>query len=480
MTPPDPGDHAGAHGGQLADMDALAKLSADTGVPLVQDAAHAHGAQWHGKKVGELGSIAAFSFQNGKLMTAGEGGAVLFPDEMLYESAFLRHSCGRPRTDRGYFHKTSGSNFRLNEFSASVLRAQLSRLDGQIDIREQRWPLLAGLLAEIDGVVPQSYDERCTRNPHYMAMFRVPGITEDRRNAMVDTLVERGLPAFAAFRAIYRSTGFWETGAPEESLEAVARRCPNTEAISADCVWLHHRTLLGTEAQMHEIAEIVDDAGHPVMTRVAVVGLGWAGRVIWLPRLLAHAQFEVTAVVDPEPMVRATATAGLAGVRACASVEELSSADIDLAVVAVPNHLHAEVACGLLRSGISVFLEKPVCLDSAEADLLSEAELLGGATLLAGSAARYRADVQALYGLLDSLGEIRHVDVSWIRARGVPDAGGWFTHRKLAGGGALVDLGWHLLDTLCALLGPVDFDHVVGTMSDDFVDSAGLEHRMAV
>lgn len=245
--------------GGLADMDALTKLSADTGVPLVQDAAHAHGAQWLGKKVGELGSIAAFSFQNGKLMTAGEGGAVLFPDEMLYESAFLRHSCGRPRTDRFYFHKTSGSNFRLNEFSASVLRAQLSRLDAQIDIREQRWPVLAGLLAEIDGVVPQSYDERCTRNPHYMAMFRVPGITEDRRNEIVDTLMERGLPAFAAFRAIYRSTGFWETGAPEESLEAVARRCPNTEAISADCIWLHHRTLLGTEAQMHEIAEIVDD-----------------------------------------------------------------------------------------------------------------------------------------------------------------------------------------------------------------------------
>lgn len=64
--------------GQISDMDALAKLSADTGVPLLQDAAHAHGAQWQGRKVGELGSVAAFSFQNGKLMTPGEGGAVTF------------------------------------------------------------------------------------------------------------------------------------------------------------------------------------------------------------------------------------------------------------------------------------------------------------------------------------------------------------------------------------------------------------------
>lgn len=127
-------------GGLVADMDALGKLSADSHVPLIQDAAHAHGARWRGSRIGELGSVAALSFQNGKLMTAGEGGAVLFPDTESYELGFLRHSCGRPRADRTYRHRTSGSNFRLNEFSASVLRAQLARLDSQIDTREQRWP----------------------------------------------------------------------------------------------------------------------------------------------------------------------------------------------------------------------------------------------------------------------------------------------------------------------------------------------------
>jgi 3-amino-5-hydroxybenzoate synthase len=145
----------------------------------------------------------------------------------------------------------------MNEFSAAVLRAQLRRLAGQIDTREERWPVLAGLLAEIPGVVPQGRDARCDRNPHYMAMFRVPGASEERRNALVDALIARGLPAFAAFRAIYRSKGFWETGAPAETVDDIARRCPNTEAISADGIWLHHRTLLGTEQQMHDIATIV-------------------------------------------------------------------------------------------------------------------------------------------------------------------------------------------------------------------------------
>jgi 3-amino-5-hydroxybenzoate synthase len=243
--------------GHMSDMDALGKLSADTGVPLIQDAAHAHGARWRGRKVGEHGSVAAFSFQNGKLMTAGEGGAVTFPDRELYEQAFLRHSCGRPRTDRHYFHQTSGSNFRMNEFSAAVLRAQLARLGDQIDTRERRWPVLARLLAEIPGVVPQARDPRCDRDPHYMAMFRVPGLGEQRRNALVDDLIAGGLPAFAAFRAIYRSNGFWETGAPEGTVDDFARRCPNVESLSADGIWLQHRTLLGTEGQMHQIAEIV-------------------------------------------------------------------------------------------------------------------------------------------------------------------------------------------------------------------------------
>jgi 3-amino-5-hydroxybenzoate synthase len=248
--------------GLIADMDALAKISADTGVALLQDAAHAHGARWQGKRVGELDSIATFSFQNGKLMTAGEGGAVVFPEGETekYETAFLRHSCGRPREDRRYMHRIAGSNMRLNEFSASVLRAQLARLDEQIAVRDERWTLLSRLLGEIDGVVPQGGDVRADRNSHYMAMFRIPGLTEERRNALVDRLVEAGLPAFAGFRAIYRTEAFWELGAPDESVDAIAERCPHTDAISQDCVWLHHRVLLAGEPELHAAAEILADA----------------------------------------------------------------------------------------------------------------------------------------------------------------------------------------------------------------------------
>jgi oxidoreductase len=209
--------------------------------------------------------------------------------------------------------------------------------------------------------------------------------------------------------------------------------------------------------------------------RVAVVGLGWAARSIWLPRLLANPAYRVTAVVDPDPAARAK-VAGRGDLGAVlGDVAELGPDLVDLAVVAVPNHLHARIAAGLLARGVSVFLEKPVCLNADEARLLAEAESAGGAVLLAGSAARYRADVGALYELSASLGQIRHVEISWVRASGIPDAGGWFTRRDLSGGGALVDLGWHLLDTVSPLLGSSGFRQVVGAVSADFV-AGGAGH----
>jgi 3-amino-5-hydroxybenzoate synthase len=243
--------------GLVADMDALTKLAADAGVQVLQDAAHAHGARWQGKRIGELGSIAAFSFQNGKLMTAGEGGAVLCDDDEFWTQAFLRHSCGRPADDRHYLHQTAGSNLRMGEFAASVLRAQLGRLEAQVDVRERRWSVLRPLLAAIPGVLPQADDSRCDRNPHYMVLLRVPGLTQSQRDRLVDRLNDHGIPAFVAFRAIYRTRGFWAAAAPSLTVDELAERCPNTEAISGDGIWLHHRVLLGTEDQMRGIAQVL-------------------------------------------------------------------------------------------------------------------------------------------------------------------------------------------------------------------------------
>jgi oxidoreductase len=208
--------------------------------------------------------------------------------------------------------------------------------------------------------------------------------------------------------------------------------------------------------------------------RVAVIGLGWAAQHIWLPRLASHPAFKLTAVVDPDPAARGLASAR-AGVPALANAAQLRPAETDLAVVAVPNHLHAAVASPLLAQGVPVFVEKPVCLTAAEVATLGSAEHRGGSVLLAGSAARYRADIGTLREVTGSLGPIRHVELTWVRARGIPRPDGWFTDRRRSGGGAFVDLGWHLLDVAFALVGSVAVSDVLGTTSADFLRDANWQ-----
>src|SRR5262249_31058856 len=159
--------------------------------------------------------------------------------------------------------------------------------------------------------------------------------------------------------------------------------------------------------------------GRPI--RTAVVGLGWAARSIWLPRLRLHPGFTVHAAVDPDPASRTAVALDHAGIPVLAAVHHVDPAQGGPAIVAVPNHLHCEIASGLLLKGIPVFLEKPVCLTSAEAEQLAEAERIGGARLLAGSAARHRADIETLLSHVGELGRVRHIELSWVRARGVPD-----------------------------------------------------------
>jgi 3-amino-5-hydroxybenzoate synthase len=249
--------------GHAADMDEILRVAARHGLLVIEDAAHAQGAEWRGRRVGALGAAGIFSFQAGKLMTAGEGGLVLADDAALIERCFLFNSCGRPVTDRNYEHELLGSNCRLSELQGAVLRAQLERLDAQIERREVNAPVLDALLRAVPGLTPQGHDPRVTRHPHYMYMFcydaaEFGGLP---RRQFVDALIAEGIPAFVAYPAIHRTPVFrtrafeprWSRHDP--LLPDYARvSCPVSEQVGDSVVWLHHRTLLGDEQDLHEIA----------------------------------------------------------------------------------------------------------------------------------------------------------------------------------------------------------------------------------
>lgn len=236
--------------GHFCDMQKLEELATKYNLIIIQDAAHAHGARGVNRTpVGKWNSTACFSFQNFKLMTAGEGGLITCPSESLREKLFLYGNCGRPLGDKAYMHEVCGSNYRMNEFSAAVLRSQLKRLSMQTETREQNAKYLYNEIINIDGITPQGRTLDATVHPYYMFMFCIDEslYPNTSRDFIVDSLVAEGIPAYKAYKAIYRTSSFWKKPCINSTEETIAEKCPNTEHISKNGVWIHHRALLGNK-----------------------------------------------------------------------------------------------------------------------------------------------------------------------------------------------------------------------------------------
>lgn len=250
--------------GQMADMDALVKIAKTNSINIVEDAAHAQGASWRGLSAGSLGDAGTFSFQAFKLMTAGEGGAIVSTDLDLLEKLFLHGNCGRSKTDRHYNHTVLGSNYRMSEFQASILRTQLKRLDSQIEVRNENSHLLKRMFDGIDGVSLQEKDERVTRNPHYMVLFRYNSLSFNglSRDRFVELLQSEGIPASVAYKAVHKTPLFQDANFEpriRHSLGIDYRdvECPSSERLSSEGVWIHHSVLLGSEKHISQIADAI-------------------------------------------------------------------------------------------------------------------------------------------------------------------------------------------------------------------------------
>ena len=121
--------------GHPADLDQLTELCNQRGLVMIEDCAHAHGAEWHEQRVGSFGSFGSFSFQASKNMTAGEGGILITNDADLAERARSIGNQGRRTGGAWYEHPRLGTNARLTGFQAALLLNQLRRLPEQLATR---------------------------------------------------------------------------------------------------------------------------------------------------------------------------------------------------------------------------------------------------------------------------------------------------------------------------------------------------------
>lgn len=159
---------------------------------------------------------------------------------------------------------------------------------------------------------------------------------------------------------------------------------------------------------------------------------------------------------------------------------------LDAVVICLPNHLHFPATLAALRAGKHVLCEKPPTLNGAEMRVLLEEAQNRGLIYFFSRQFRFTPAMRMAHGLIarQELGRIYFAEAVWVRSRGIPSGlGGWFTEKKSSGGGALIDIGIHALDSAWYLMGtprPVsvtasvfqNFKHLVQTPVFDVEDAA--------
>ncbi len=236
------------YAGYPVDMDSILEIAKEYNLFVMEDCAHAQGTEWKGRKVGAIGDMGTFSFQQSKSLTSGEGGAILTDSEKLYKKAYAYHHIGRSLGSViKYEHTIVGSNFRLTEFQGALLRTQLRKLQRQTEIRMKNANLLSEGLKEIEGIKSLQPNKRITQRGYYFYVMRY--YQEDfgglPREKLLEALEAEGAPLWIGYGApvyhlpLFKNQHFGRTGCPiscekykGKKIDYSKVKCPVAERVS--------------------------------------------------------------------------------------------------------------------------------------------------------------------------------------------------------------------------------------------------------
>ncbi|MBN9606112.1 MAG: DegT/DnrJ/EryC1/StrS family aminotransferase [Actinomycetales bacterium] len=176
--------------GLVADMDPIMTIAERHGIPVVEDAACALGAEYYGRQAGGLGTAGVFSFHPRKVITTGEGGMVMTADDSLAERLTVLRSHGAVRGERYMSFVDAGFNYRLSDVHAAIGVVQMGRLERILDGRRSLASELSALLRQISGVTPPVTPEGRT---HTFQSYVVLLDEELDRDRVIDGMRERGI-----------------------------------------------------------------------------------------------------------------------------------------------------------------------------------------------------------------------------------------------------------------------------------------------
>lgn len=193
-------------GGNPVEMDRLLDVAENNDLIIVEDCAHAHGSKFKGKRVGNWGQAGTFSFQASKIITSGEGGAIICNSEELADKIYSYIDCGRKKNDYFYNHYNYGTNYRMGEFQAAILRDQLSKFPKLHKLRNENAGYFTKKLNEIDGITAMKLTPGTEECGYYVypIIFEPDKFVGITKKDFYKTLNENGVPTDDCYPPLHR------------------------------------------------------------------------------------------------------------------------------------------------------------------------------------------------------------------------------------------------------------------------------------
>jgi len=195
--------------GHPADMVTITTIADSHGIAVVEDSAEAHGAEINGKRVGSFGLATAFSFFGNKILTTGEGGAVLTDDDALAARLRLLRGQGMDLTRR-YWFTDVGFNYRMTNIAAAIGLAQLERLEESLTRRDLIAKQYDELLASAAGVALPGARPGI-RRVNWLYTVTIDGVDVEQRDQLIVDLATDGIETRPVFHPLHHLPPYLQT-----------------------------------------------------------------------------------------------------------------------------------------------------------------------------------------------------------------------------------------------------------------------------
>jgi len=236
--------------GHPVDMDPLMDLAQRHGITVIEDAAEAHGAQYKGRMAGSLGDAAGFSFYGNKIITTGEGGMITTNDRELARLAWnLRDHAFS--TERHFWHKYVGFNYRMTNLQAAVGLAQVEQLDQFVAARRRNAAEYAARLKGIPGITTPPEAE-WAKNVYWMYGILVDAQQYGmKRDELRRVLADHGVETRTFFIPMHCQPVYWH--------DFKGERYPVAERLCRDGFYLPSASSL-TVDEIEYIVDVIREA----------------------------------------------------------------------------------------------------------------------------------------------------------------------------------------------------------------------------